>query len=84
MSDAAAPTGGRPWPRWIRWLHLYGSMLGLMATLLFAVTGFTLNHADWFERKEPFVREFAEETAPAAKSSAGKSSAKKGDSKKAS
>lgn len=30
------------------------------------------------------VREFAEETAPAAKSSAGKSSAKKGDSKKAS
>ena len=59
MSDAAAPSGSRPWPRWIRWLHLYGSMLGLMATLLFAVTGFTLNHADWFERKEPFVREFA-------------------------
>lgn len=58
MSDAAAPSGGRSLPRWIRWLHIYGSMLGLAATLLFAVTGLTLNHADWFERAEPFVREF--------------------------
>jgi len=54
----AAPSGGRHWPRWIRWLHIYGSMLGLGATLLFAVTGLTLNHADWFERAEPFVRTF--------------------------
>lgn len=58
MSDAAAPSGGRRLPRWIRWLHIYGSMLGLAATLLFAVTGLTLNHADWFERAEPFVRTF--------------------------
>lgn len=58
MSDAAAPSGGRRWPRWIRWLHIYGSMLGLCATLLFAVTGLTLNHADWFESSTPSVRTF--------------------------
>lgn len=58
MSDAGAPSGRRSLPRWIRWLHIYGSMLGLAATLLFAVTGLTLNHADWFERAEPFVRKF--------------------------
>lgn len=52
----AAPSGGRRLPQWIRWLHLYGSMLGLCATLLFAVTGLTLNHADWFEGGEPAVR----------------------------
>lgn len=56
MSEPAAPSGGRRWPRWIRWLHIYGSMLGLAATLLFAVTGLTLNHADWFESAEPTVR----------------------------
>lgn len=56
MSEPAAPAGGRRWPRWIRWLHIYGSMLGLAATLLFAVTGLTLNHADWFESAEPTVR----------------------------
>ena len=59
MSEVGASSGGRPWPRWIRWLHIYGSMLGLCATLLFAVTGLTLNHADWFESKEPTVRAFA-------------------------
>ena len=59
MTDATASasgSGGRVWPRWIRWLHIYGSMLGLCATLLFAVTGLTLNHADWFESGEPSVR----------------------------
>jgi len=33
---------------WMRWLHIYSSMLGLLALLFFAVTGVTLNHADWF------------------------------------
>lgn len=61
MSEGDARPGSRPWPRWIRWLHIYGSMLGLAATLLFAVTGLTLNHADWFESKEPTVRAFAGE-----------------------
>ncbi len=53
---APRPAGGRRLPQWIRWLHIYGSMFGLCATLLFAVTGLTLNHADWFEAGEPVVR----------------------------
>lgn len=58
MTDAppGRPSGGRRLPQWIRWLHLYGSMLGLGATLLFAVTGLTLNHAEWFEAGDPVVR----------------------------
>ena len=57
-SSPAAPSapGSRTLPRWVRWLHIYGSMLGLCATLLFAVTGLTLNHAEWFEGGEPAVR----------------------------
>ncbi len=31
-----------------RWLHLYLSMLSFGILLFFAVTGLTLNHADWF------------------------------------
>lgn len=34
-------------PAWARWLHLYGSMLGLGALLFFSLTGITLNHPDW-------------------------------------
>jgi hypothetical protein len=55
VSTASEPRGHRL-PYWVRWLHLYGSMLGLAATLLFAVTGLTLNHAEWFESGEPAVR----------------------------
>ena len=55
-TPAPRPAGGRRLPQWIRWLHIYGSMFGLCATLLFAVTGLTLNHADWFEAGEPVVR----------------------------
>ena len=40
----------------MRWLHLYGSMLGLVTLLFFAVTGLTLNHAEWFEAGAPTVR----------------------------
>lgn len=43
-------------PHWVRWLHIYGSLFGLCATLLFAITGLTLNHADWFESGEPAAR----------------------------
>jgi hypothetical protein len=31
-----------------RWLHTYLSMFSFMILLFFALTGFTLNHADWF------------------------------------
>ncbi|WP_428666732.1 PepSY-associated TM helix domain-containing protein [Runella sp.] len=32
-----------------RWLHLYLSMFSFVLVLFFAVTGLTLNHADWFD-----------------------------------
>jgi len=34
-----------------RWLHIYLSMVSFAIVLFFAVTGFTLNHADWFGNK---------------------------------
>jgi len=49
----------------MRWLHIYLSMIAFGATLLFAVTGLTLNHADWFESAEPSVRSIEGELAPA-------------------
>lgn len=37
-----------------RWLHTYLSMLSFALLLFFAVTGFTLNHAEWFDaRRRP-------------------------------
>ncbi len=56
---ASAPR--RRLPQWVRWLHIYLSMIAFVATLLFAVTGLTLNHAAWFEGGEPSVREVAGE-----------------------
>jgi hypothetical protein len=32
----------------VRWCHIYVSMLGLAAVLFFSATGVTLNHPDWF------------------------------------
>lgn len=58
MSTASGPEeAGRP-PRrprslkarsslWLRWLHIYTSMLSLLVVLFFALTGITLNHPDW-------------------------------------
>ncbi|CAN5792168.1 PepSY-associated TM helix domain-containing protein [soil metagenome] len=31
----------------LRWLHVYTSMVSLVAVLFFAATGVTLNHPDW-------------------------------------
>ena len=31
----------------LRWLHIYSSMVSLVAVLFFAATGVTLNHPDW-------------------------------------
>ncbi|MCB9876251.1 MAG: PepSY-associated TM helix domain-containing protein [Planctomycetes bacterium] len=53
MSETA-PRRRLPW--WMRWLHTYASMIAFGATLFFAVTGLTLNHADLFESGEPTVR----------------------------
>ena len=35
-----------------RWLHIYLSMVSFVIVLFFAVTGLTLNHAEWFDGKE--------------------------------
>jgi hypothetical protein len=35
-----------------RWLHTYLSMLSFAILLFFAVTGLTLNHAEWFDRRQ--------------------------------
>ncbi len=35
-----------------RWLHIYLSMVSFAVVLFFAVTGLTLNHADWFSHGE--------------------------------
>jgi hypothetical protein len=34
-----------------RWLHIYLSMASFAILFFFAVTGFTLNHADWFSKQ---------------------------------
>ncbi|HPF13514.1 MAG: PepSY-associated TM helix domain-containing protein [Planctomycetes bacterium] len=34
---------------WVRWLHLYVSVIGFAALIFFSLTGITLNHADYFE-----------------------------------
>ena len=33
--------------RWMRWLHVYTSMVSLIIVLFFGVTGLTLNHPSW-------------------------------------
>ena len=43
----------------VRWLHIYVSVLGFLALLFFSVTGFTLNHAEWFCMGREQVREMA-------------------------
>lgn len=39
-----------------RFTHLYLTLFGLVLILFFAVTGFMLNHEDWFLPPEPRVR----------------------------
>jgi hypothetical protein len=50
---ARASDGNAAWQRQMpalaRWLHLYLSMFSFALVLFFAVTGLTLNHADWFD-----------------------------------
>ena len=41
--------------KWSRLLHIYLSMLGLLAILFFSITGIMLNHEEWFGFAEPRV-----------------------------
>src|SRR5262245_43740986 len=36
-----------------RTFHIYATLTGLLLILFFAVTGFILNHEDWFHLNEP-------------------------------
>ena len=48
-ADKPKPAWRKRTAAWSRWLHLYLSMLSFLVVLFFAVTGITLNHADWFD-----------------------------------
>lgn len=40
---------------WIRWLHVYSSMIALVVVLFFSLTGLTLNHPEWTFGIDPVV-----------------------------
>src|SRR5262245_48101121 len=42
--------------KWLRTLHIYLSLLALVLLLFFALTGFLLNHEEWFSLREPVTR----------------------------
>ena len=51
--------------KWSRLVHIYLSMLGLLAIVFFSITGIMLNHEEWFGFAEPRIRK-TEGTLPAA------------------
>ena len=56
----AASASGRGllgWKVWVRTLHLWASLFGLVLLLFFGATGFVLNHADWFGLGQTRVEE---------------------------
>ncbi len=46
----------RDFMKLLRTLHIYVSMFGLLILFFFALTGFTLNHAEWFGLDQPISR----------------------------
>ena len=46
----------RAFLKWARHTHVYLTMFGLLLLLFFAVTGFMLNHEDWFGVDRPFTQ----------------------------
>ena len=53
----------------LRWLHIYTSMVSLVAVLFFAATGVTLNHPDWLAAES--TREYTGHLPPAWKTAQG-------------
>ena len=53
-----------------RTLHVYLTMFGLLVLLLFGITGFTINHEEWFGATRPRVSETEGSTPPALLASA--------------
>jgi uncharacterized protein len=57
----AGHSHGKPfWKRQLmvlsRWLHVYLSMTSFAILFFFAVTGLTLNHADWFAKQQRTIQ----------------------------
>jgi len=42
--------------KWARNIHIYTSMLGLLAVTFFSATGIMLNHPEWFDSSKPHIR----------------------------
>ena len=59
-SSLSAPHVAGYWRRhaaaFFRWLHIYLSMVSFAILFFFAVTGLTLNHADWFSQGKESIR----------------------------
>jgi hypothetical protein len=60
VSRAAESRANPLWKRQMmiasRWLHIYLSMASFGILFFFAVTGLTLNHADWFTKQQRTVQ----------------------------
>jgi hypothetical protein len=59
------PRKKRLWHQFIGWtrtIHIYLTMMGLLAMVLFGITGYTINHEDLFGATHPIVAEFQGET----------------------
>lgn len=64
MTDSptlTSPPPARParWPQWVRTLHLYTSLGGLVLMLFFGATGFLMHHEAWFGLGQTVTREQA-------------------------
>jgi hypothetical protein len=55
MSSDASHHRRLAFKKWSRTIHIYISMLGLLAVIFFSVTGIMLNHPDWFGFATPRV-----------------------------
>ncbi|MDB5240330.1 MAG: peptidase [Spirosoma sp.] len=49
QTNRTTPSPSLRWTGVVRWLHLYLSVVSFAIVLFFAITGLTLNHADWFD-----------------------------------
>ena len=56
VAQAGSPFWKRQMMILSRWLHIYLSMASFGILFFFAVTGFTLNHADWFAKQQRTIQ----------------------------
>jgi hypothetical protein len=51
-AEPRSPAWKRKIAQWSRWLHVYLSMVSFAILFIFAVTGLTLNHQQWFAKQQ--------------------------------